>query len=99
MEYPDLNTLVESRLQDAIDGPSSTSKPVSVRLSVRTIAISDVLLDELGYSTRSEFFRDLVETSIHDVMTNVVEALGSSSDPSDRAHFLHRLTDAQNTAS
>lgn len=66
--------------------------PVTVRLDPSVINQLDVLADYLGYSGRSHLLRDLVESSLEDLIIATGKALAD--DPGVSSEFRKRLEHA-----
>lgn len=75
--------LVADRLCDLGLESSTSSIPVSLRLDPATVAQLDVISQYLGYRSRSQLLRDVLEHSLEDLILETLSALKHDDTASD----------------
>lgn len=70
-----IQQMVQTRLTDSGALAPTSLHPVSIRLSGEDISQLDILAKYLGYGNRSQLLRDLIETSLEDLIVATTNAL------------------------
>ena len=92
MSNKSVQQMVFDRLTHTGASVPSFLHPVSVRLPPDVINQLDVLAEYLGYTGRSHLLRDLVESSLEDLIVETTKALAD--DPMVSSNFRQRLHSA-----
>jgi len=96
MSNKKIQQLVQSQLADSGALSPNSLHPVSIRLDPADVAQLDVLASYLGYKNRSQLLRQIVESSLEDLVIEVRKSL--KSDATVSAQFKEDLTQALHNA-